>query len=194
MAFSGHGDVDVPLALRGRLGGLLAEMEGWLRLRGVSVRRVAKEEGGHITPWWLYAVLDPAAPSRSRVVFGETKHEAVNPTPHMWARGKATWHPRAMVLLRDFIKAAMAAPSPLLPPSSSTPPSPPPPPARPPPRPDALTIQADFDGRVLGPEYLVMEAGAQLVPLAPPCAPEGWAYGRLIDSDAAGWYPPSFAV
>ena len=77
--------------------------------------------GGHITDWWIYVDLSPTT-TKSRVVFGETtckaryqdkgklQHayeisalkpfvlssgKAVNSTPHMWARGKTRWLPKA---------------------------------------------------------------------------------------------------
>ena len=67
----GHADVDVPSALRGRLGCLLAGFEQYLAARGYAARRMRKPPGGHVTPFWVYARLNAAL--AKEVQFGETE-------------------------------------------------------------------------------------------------------------------------
>ena len=119
---NGQRDVDVPRCLRHRLGSLLACFEKHLQGRVVKQWRVYKEPGGHVTSWWIYAQLSPAAVSSSVVVFGETDHAEVNAVPHLWIRGKEKWIGDGFKLLRDFVSAERRAAE-----------LPPPPPQRPPP-------------------------------------------------------------
>lgn len=55
------------------------------RTPGVTCWRVMKEPGKHVTPWWLYARLNPGG---AHIQFGETTYAGVNDRPHMWVRGK----------------------------------------------------------------------------------------------------------
>ena len=84
-------DVDVPLSLRPRVGTLLTGFRAWLRAnKSDSLFRIYakdKEEGGHVTPWWLHVVCDERRTRKSQLQFGETVHPAVNSTPHLWVRG-----------------------------------------------------------------------------------------------------------
>ena len=50
---------------------------------------------------------------------------------------------------------------------------------------------ADFDGTAFGEEYLSFCRGATVVSAAPPCEPQGWGYGSLLDGQS-GWFPPSY--
>ena len=69
----------------------------------------------------------------------------------------------------------------------------PPPPASEPPV--ELFALWDFDGQDYGPEYLVFQRGARLLRLPDPLDAAGcggWAYGQLLDTATAGWFPPTF--
>ena len=177
---NGQRDVDVPRCLRHRLGSLLACFEKHLQGRVVKQWRVYKEPGGHVTSWWIYAQLSPAAVSSSVVVFGETDHAEVNAVPHLWIRGKEKWIGDGFKLLRDFVSAERRAAE-----------LPPPPPQRPPP---PLRSLARFDGREYGPEYLTFEAGVDVIPALPPVDAEGWEFGVVVATGARGWYPPQFVA
>ena len=61
MASNGHIDVAVPAALQPRIGSLLAAFEAALLADGHRPWRQEKEEGGHVTPWWLYLSLSEEA-------------------------------------------------------------------------------------------------------------------------------------
>ena len=180
---NGQRDVDVPGCLRHRLGSLLARLETYLRSRVVKQWRVDKEPGGHVTPWWIYAQLSPAAESSSVVVFGETDHAAVNAAPHLWTRGKENWIGCAYDLLREFVSAERRAAEP-------------PPPPQPPLPPGTYRARADFNGFQYGPGYLVLREGGLVLPREAPAGadPGGWAYGRCVATGALGWYPPDFAT
>ena len=60
-----HVDVNVPERLQARLGHLLKDFEAFAQRRGFVTKRVEKESGGHVTPFWVYVRLDERAPSRS---------------------------------------------------------------------------------------------------------------------------------
>ncbi len=172
---NGQRDVDVPRCLRHRLGSLLARLESYLQSRVVKQWRVNKEPGGHVTPWWIYAQLSPAAESSSVVVFGETDHATVNAVPHLWTRGKDKWIGDGYDLLCEFLSAERAAelPPPPQPPTSPTPPG-------------AYRARADFNCFEYGPEYLVLQKGGLLLPREAPAGtdPCGWAYGRCVATGA----------
>ena len=87
-AMVSHHDVDVPGCLRRRMGTLLAEFEAHIAEQGRRPTQVTKEVGGHVTPWWLVWSEDPRCCAQSRIQCGETIYKAVNPTPHLWVRGK----------------------------------------------------------------------------------------------------------
>ena len=142
--------------------------------------RVQGAGGGHVTPWWIYAQLSPAAVSSSVVVFGETDHAEVNAVPHLWIRGKEKWIGDGFKLLRDFVSAERRAAE-----------LPPPPPQRPPP---PLRSLARFDGQEYGPEYLTFEAGVDVIPALPPVDAEGWEFGVVVATGARDWYPPQFVA
>ena len=55
-----------------------------------------------------------------------------------------------------------------------------------------------FDGSACGPEYLIFEKGAPILRVPHPDESESWAFGMLLDQDAAaakrpavGWFPPN---
>ena len=172
-----HVDVDVPLALRQRMGSLLADFDEYMRRRGKLGTRVPKRDGGnHVTAWWLHVPLHAAAPTKSRVVYGETLFDAVNPVPHRWMEAKGPFRQEAVFLLREFIQERVRE-------EAAAPASPPP----------ALTAIADFDGREWGDEYLSFRRGGAILPL-PRCGADaaGWAYSLHLHT--AGWYPPAYAV
>ncbi len=54
------------------------------------------------------------APRKSRVQFGETTHDSVNPIPHMWVRAGSKYLDTAVDMLKGFINAG-APMAPLLP-------------------------------------------------------------------------------
>lgn len=163
---NGHLDVNVPVALRGRLGTLLEALEAALEEKGIRSWRVEKLPGGHITPWWLYACLDKRAPKLSQVQFGETVHQAVNPTPHLWCQGKSKHLEEGARILRDFLAGET----------------------------ETRVALASFDGSAYGPEYLSFAAGARIRRLPAPEEADGWAFGVRVGvlGAAAGWFPPEF--
>ena len=140
--------------------------------------RVQGAGGGHVTSWWIYAQLSPAAVSSSVVVFGETDHAEVNAAPHLWIRGKEKWIGDGFKLLHDFVTAERRA-------AEFPPPQRPPPPLR---------SLARFDGQEYGPEYLTFEAGVDVIPALPPVDAEGWEFGVVVATGARGWYPPQFVA
>ena len=188
MACCGHVDANVPAALLPFVGRLLERLEKRLQGAGIHCWREAKEDGGHITPWWLYASLGATAPRQSQVVFGETIHKEVNPRPHLWVRGKQKWLPEAVALLRAFVaELDPAVFRPLLParPQPAATPSVPRPP-------QPLKVLAEFDGEEYGSDYLNLRPGDGVVPRAAPEAAAGWAYGYHLQGGRLGWYPPQF--
>jgi hypothetical protein len=52
---------------------------------------------------------------------------------------------------------------------------------------------APFDGGPYGDGYLVLQTGAAIAAAAPPCEPEGWAFGAL-GTGSCGWFPPSYVA
>ena len=179
-----HVDVNIPACLQARRGTLLDAFEKSLKLQSYHTRREDKEEGNHLTPWFLYVRLSGRAPSKSEVQFGETEFADVNPVPHLWSRAKEDYRHAAHRLLRDFMQqmvAELRRGLPLLPP----------PPRRLVPRPIAL---ADFQGNEYGPEYLNLAKGDVVLPARVPegVDAEGWAYGSL--DGKLGWYPESFVA
>ena len=178
-----HVDVNVPERLQGRLGQLLKDFEVFAQRRGFVTKRVEKESGGHLTPFWVYVRLDERAPSRSLVQFGETRHDEVNAVPHLWTRAKEAYRCKALSLLRAFVaNAEMAAL--------------PPPPQRPVPVPYKTCVAA-FDPAEYGAEYLTLSEHDFVEEIEAPTAPEGWAFGRIVYADGGhsepGWYLPAFA-
>ena len=176
-------DVNVPDALLGRLGQLLQDFEAFVVRRGFITRRVKKPPGGHVTPWWLYVRMDDRAPSRSFVQFGETRHDEVNPVPHLWTRAKEAYRKDAMTLLRAFMAAAEWRATL------------PPPPHRPPPRPFKVAL-ASFEPAEYGTNYLALSEGDCVEGVDAPAAGQGWAYGRIVSTEGRrsepGWHPPPF--
>ena len=60
-----------------------------------------------------------------------------------------------------------------------------------------VCIQAPFDGRDYGHEYLILDVGAQVLPLEHPQADGCWAYGEQASGGTGekriqGWYPKQF--
>ena len=56
-----------------------------------------------------------------------------------------------------------------------------------------LVAAVDFSG--YGPDYLDFKQGARILRLPDPLDAAGcggWAYGQLLDTATAGWYPPTF--
>ena len=177
---SGHRDVNIPPSLRSRLGKLLQGFETFLKSRVVKQWMVNKEPGGHVTSWWIYAVLSARAPSSSIVVFGETRHDDVNPIPHLRVRGKAKWIAMGYNLLLEYTTAELAADVPPMP-------------RRPPPLPVWRTL-APFNGAEYGNDYLIFNTDMEIMPAEAPVDvdAEGWHFGILVRSGARGWYPPAF--
>ena len=59
-----------------------------------------------------------------------------------------------------------------------------------------VCIQASFDGRDYGPDYLILDEGAQVLRLEHPQADDLWAYGEqasggIGEQRSQGWYPRS---
>ena len=52
---------------------------------------------------------------------------------------------------------------------------------------------AAFDGELYGDDYLVLHPGVVVAAAAPPCEPEGWAFGALANG-SCGWFPPSYVA
>jgi hypothetical protein len=172
---SGYRSVDVPLAVRPRMGHLLAEFEQFLTLGGFFCTRVPKLPGGHITPWWLHISVNGEAPVKSQLKFGETDYASVNPTPHLWVQGKEPYIGKGHQLLRKFIEHLMR-----------------------PATPRHLVAKAAFDGREYGSDYLSFDKRDVIIPLPTPLAHVGtdllgWAYGKLTDN-AVGWFPAVYAT
>ena len=60
-----------------------------------------------------------------------------------------------------------------------------------------VRIQAPFDGRDYGHDYLILDVGAQVLPLEHPQADGWWAYGEQASGGTGekriqGWYPKEF--
>ena len=60
-----------------------------------------------------------------------------------------------------------------------------------------VRIQAPFDGREYGDDYLILDEGAQVLPLEHPQADGLWAYGQQASGGTGekriqGWYPKQF--
>ena len=60
-----------------------------------------------------------------------------------------------------------------------------------------VRIQAPFDGRDYGHDYLILDEGAQVLPLEHPQADGWWAYGEQASGGTGekriqGWYPKKF--
>jgi hypothetical protein len=187
-------DIDVPVCLQHLLGSLLGHfVEFFLEnVLHATIWRTQKNDGGHVTPWWLYARMSLAAPRRSVLQFGETTYKAVNPVPHLWVRGKAAWIQEGAALLRVFVRQAVRRQMASLPPVPL-----PPMPTRAPPRwtPLELTVLGDFHGASYGAEYLDLRAGDHLEGRAPPAEldPQGWSFAWHQEAGRAGWYPGDFA-
>ena len=178
-----HIDVDIPAVLLSQKGNLLAEFEKYVRGKGYECRRKSKRDGGkHLTPWWLIVVAHPGAPEKSKITYGETEFDEVNPNAHLWSQAKLGYREEGHNLLRGFIDMRK---------KSTVPPPPPPPP------PPPMIVVRDFDGTAYGEEYLTLRAGDRLVSRCPPQRSEGWAYGLLLGAGCrgrgVGWYPPEFA-
>ena len=179
-----HVDFNIPACLQARRGTLLDAFEKSLKLQSYNTRREDKEEGNHLTPWFLYVRLSSHAPSKSEVQFGETAFADINPVPHLWSRAKQHYRQTAHNLLLIFMQQMVAEVMrglPLLPP----------PPRRLVPRPIAL---ADFHGHLYGPGYLNLAKGDVVLPARVPegVDAEGWAYGSL--DGKLGWYSASFVA
>ena len=83
---NGHIDVDIPICLRPFVGSLLGNFVTDVGKSGFDWHTAPKDEGGHVTGWWLYVILDKRASAKSKLQFGETVHDAVpgrfwKPTP-----------------------------------------------------------------------------------------------------------------
>lgn len=164
-----HLDVDIPSSLQSSTGSLLAAFQEFLASKGFTCERKPKPPGGHITPWWLYVALDANAPSKSRLQFGETVHAAVNPTSHLWVRGKDPYLAKGHQLLKEFIHLHDPNSGPGL---------------------------AAFDGSEYGGDYLVFARGDVILTLPVPypyleADLQGWAYGRDVEG-VEGWYPAAY--
>lgn len=187
-----HIDVDIPVVLRGSVGLLLKKFEDMLNGKGFATQRRNKnDDGNHITDWWLYVVLNNKAPTRSRVVYGETIYQGVNVVPHLWSRAKEGYREDANTLLKHFmnVESQVAIATSISPPSPAIPP----PPVRPPPR---LVAIRSFDGDAwkracqTSDDYLTLAVDDVLCGLHPPAKSEAWAYGCV--GERRGWYPPEF--
>ena len=60
-----------------------------------------------------------------------------------------------------------------------------------------VRIEAPFDGRDFGHDYLILDVGAQVLPLEHPQADGWWAYGEQASGGTGekriqGWYPKEF--
>jgi len=53
-------------------------------------------------------------------------------------------------------------------------------------------VAEDFDGKIYGDEYLVVREGDRIEKLDAPCDDEGWGYGRHVETDLLGWFPPTY--
>ena len=169
---NGYFHIEVPDALVSEIGTLLPSLLNYIEARSLRHRIVEKPPGGHVTPWWLYVTLDPRhAWSSSEVQFGETTHDVVIETPHIWVHAKQKWMPFAATLLKRFMAWRVAIVLEEF---------------------DAVAMY-NFDGAEYGTEYLSLTAGAAIVSIPPPprTRPEGWAYG--FSNGLYGWYPPHYA-
>lgn len=105
---SGHQDVDLPRSTWHRAGTFLVDFGEFVRGLGFHTWTVQKEPGGHLTSFWLYAVLDAHCSKRSKVQFGCTQFASVNPNIHAYARGKAPHLTTAVDLLEHFVQRVWA--------------------------------------------------------------------------------------
>ena len=80
-------DANLPAALLPHAASFLAAFADALEFLGVGVRTRGKEVGGHLTSFWVYAVLDQGRPAQSRIQYGCTAHAEVNPRVHAYTRG-----------------------------------------------------------------------------------------------------------
>ena len=62
---AGQLDLNLPRSTWSRAGSFLQEFFDWMQAtQKVAVWRVAKNEGGHLTNFWVYALLDGVRASR----------------------------------------------------------------------------------------------------------------------------------
>ena len=52
---------------------------------------------------------------------------------------------------------------------------------------------APFDGGPYGDGYLTLHTGLAVASAPPPCDPEGWAFGALVNG-TCGWFPPTYVA
>lgn len=146
-ASNGYAAVDLPSGLMCELGHLLTSLQNYIQAKSLHHWVVAKPPGGHVTHWWLYALLD-VREQRSQVHFGETDHDEVNPVPHLWLNGKANWIGLGHTLLKRFLRWRMATLFDEY----------------------AAVALAEFDGAEYGPEYLSFTTGCRIRNLPVQCA------------------------
>ena len=95
-----YASVDIPIAIRNQMGGLLEKFELWVADKVVKKKTKVKSPGNHLTAWWLHVWLGDT--KKTRLIFGETDYEAVNPIPHLWVEGTPALLPKG--LLRKFLR------------------------------------------------------------------------------------------
>ena len=171
---NGHQDVNLPVELHHVAGSALGLLYYKLFEMGKKPRFVRKtdwREANHLCDYWVYVELGDFA--ASRVVFGVTDSDAVNPVTHMWARGKECWRRQGVALLRAFI-AEDLLPWSLL--------------ARLP-----ATVKKDFHGDLYGGEYMTVAKDEAVFALSPPstCHSPGWTF-VMNGRRSCGWIPSTF--
>ena len=111
---------------------MLPRLVEWLYDKDIPLRCRAKQDvgGKHVAPFWVYAVMDARAPSKSEVQafelirllmfspynpiyeflnqychqVGCTDYADVNPFPHLWVRGNdGPYVPKMIALLLVYI-------------------------------------------------------------------------------------------
>ena len=132
-----HIDVDISTMLLSQNDHFLAEFEVYVC--GIGVSRSQRGGGKRFTLWWLIVAEHPGAPEKSKITYGETEFDEVNPKPHLWSPTRLGYLQEGHSLLRDFIEMRK---------KSKAPPPPPPP------RLLSMIVTCDFDGTEYGEEYL----------------------------------------
>jgi hypothetical protein len=147
---------------------------------------VVARGGGHMCPFEMYVFLGES--KKLRLTTGLTRnrdfvHTYFRDAPQRVSREKARGIFNAACLIfrnmaaNEAIRRSLSAPS--SPPATA----------------HLTTVLFDFEGNKWGGEYLSMGVGDLLSACEPPDAvdPQGWAYGRVLATGRAGWYPPTFA-
>ena len=171
---NGHSDVNLPTALHGIAGcslGLLYDKLKKLKYEPWIVRKTDWRIANHLSDFWVYVRL--GANKASRVVFGVTECDKVNPVTHRWVRGKAEWRGEGARILREFIDEDLA---PWLDQSRLP-----------------AVMRWDFNGEDFGGEYLIVKQDDHVLLLVSPPISQcpNWSF-VMNGRRSGGWVPSTF--